>query len=337
MGADRNRTDGEASKLRAELKSAGLSDPAIDAAWPAWWSEDAAASPSARAELRFTMARMLGIEPRSLLGERVEFVWKGNARFKHLATQTEAHLSVLTSFCVAVGRLLLRAAGQQADLTGVSARQLRAVVRQGGHVDLGHILSLCWAGGIPVIHLRVFPLVTKAMHAIVVKVDGRHAILLGRDSDYPAPIAFTLAHELGHVQLGHIEGTSILADAEDSADAGDNDEEELAADRFALELLTGDPAPDIRTNISEFSAPQLADAVLRVGAQRGIEPGALALCVAYQTNRWPQAMAALRMIYRDRKPVWREVNGVADTQLDWDALGDSDADYLRALMAGEGS
>ncbi len=36
---------------------------------------------------------------------------------------------------------------------------------------------------------------------MVVNADGRFAILLGRDASYPAPVAFTLAHELGHVML----------------------------------------------------------------------------------------------------------------------------------------
>lgn len=76
--------DKEASALRRRLRQAGLSDPAINAAWPAWWSDAATVSRSARVELRFALARNLGLSPKSLLGDRVEFVWKDEARFKHL-------------------------------------------------------------------------------------------------------------------------------------------------------------------------------------------------------------------------------------------------------------
>ena len=45
-------------------------------------------------------------------------------------------------------------------------------------------------------------------------------------------------------------------------------------------------------------------------------------------------MSALRFIYTKRKPAWRDVNGIADRQLDWDVLGDEAADYLRNVMIG---
>src|SRR4051794_15887231 len=65
-------TGESAGDLRLRLRRLGLSDDAISAAWPQWWSADAEASPSARAELRFGIARRLGLDPRSLLGEQDE-------------------------------------------------------------------------------------------------------------------------------------------------------------------------------------------------------------------------------------------------------------------------
>ena len=75
----------DAQTLRMRLHSAGLSAAAVDAAWPGWWTEDAEGSPSARAELRFALARNLGLSAKALVGERVDFVWRDTARFKHLA------------------------------------------------------------------------------------------------------------------------------------------------------------------------------------------------------------------------------------------------------------
>ncbi len=321
--------------LVSQLRRAGISRAAIRAAWPSWWSEEAAATASGRAELRFALARRLGLQPKPLLGERVEFVWNDEARFKNLDVEHDEHRAALTSFGMSVGRLLLRAApGGQTDALGAEA--LRAAILAGSaFVDLGSLVATCWALRIPVAHLRVFPLEAKRMHAMVVGVDGRHAILLGRDAGYPAPVAFTLAHELGHIMLGHLAGVPALVDVEDPALARGGDEEEDAADRFALTLLTGSSEPDIRANLERFNAPTLAAAVLRAAPPNGVEPGTLALCLGHRRRAWPVAMAALGYIYAERKPAWREVNGIAGSELEWDRLGDDSAEYLRHVMIGE--
>lgn len=252
-------------KLVGALKSAGLSDQAIRAAWPSWWNDDAAASRSGRAELRFALARKLGLSPKSLLGERVEFVWKNDTRFKNLTAVEPDEQAALASFGVAVGRLLLRATPRGRALEGLEAGQIRRAILQSRQVvDLLGLLSTCWGLGVPVIHLRIFPLHAKSMRAMVVGVDGRHAILLGRDSHYPAPLAFTLAHELGHAALGHAKGGEALVDIADT-DYETADSEEQGADRFGLTLLTGTPRPQVTTNIDNYSARSLASEVISAG------------------------------------------------------------------------
>jgi hypothetical protein len=46
-------------------------------------------------------------------------------------------------------------------------------------------------------------------------------------------------------------------------------------------------------------------------------------------------MASLRYIYAEQKDVWREVNGMAESQLQWGELNDDSADYLRNVMTDE--
>lgn len=317
------------------LREAGISRAAIKAAWPSWWTEEAGTSPSGRAELRFALARRLGLEPRPLLGERVEFVWNDEAKFKHLSAGDEAKKAALTSFGMSVGRLLMRATpGPPAELT--PANRLRAAIMSGGpFVDLNSLLATCWAMRIPVIHLCVFPLEAKSMHAMVVSSEGRFAILLGRDASYPAPVAFTLAHELGHIMLNHLDGAPALVDVEDPSLARDGDDQEQEADHYALTLLTGSAEPDIQTSLDRFNAPTLAKAVLDAAPRYGVEPGTLALCLAHRRNAWPVAMSALRFIYRERKSARREVNGIADAELAWDELSDESAAYLHNVMTSD--
>lgn len=254
----------DAKVLKRQLRDAGLSKQAIEAAWPSWWSDAAETSVSARAELRFAVARSLGLSPRSLVGERVEFVWRDKARFKNLDIAIDgAGRAALNSFGMAMGRLLLRATCEGRGLVGVPARDMREALLVNGSVDLIGLLSMCWATGIPVAHLLVSPLQKKAMHAMVVGHAGRQAILLSRNASYPALVAFTLAHEIGHIALGHVSGDDMLVDAEEPAGGAAGDDEEEAANRYALEVLIGDADPDIRINFDTFNSAELANAVDR--------------------------------------------------------------------------
>lgn len=312
---------------------AGLSDQAIDAAWPSWWSEELACDPSGRAELRFALARKLGVSPRALLGERVEFVWNDEAKFKHLSTEDAAQRAALTSFGVAIGRQLIRATPQDALLDDLDAHSVReAILANQPYVDLSGLLAVCWGIGIPIIYLRVFPLETKSMHAMVVKVNQRYAILLGRDASYPAPVAFTLAHELGHVIKGHLSEAPALIDLKDPATVADPDDQEMEADQFALSLLTGYPAPEFEMSTGDFNAPTLADAVIKAAPQYRIEPGTLALCLAHRTGAWPRTMAALKFIYHRPGLIWQGVNAIADAQIDWGKISPESTEYLHNVM-----
>jgi hypothetical protein len=321
-------------RLYAELRRAGLSDQAINAAWPSWWSDDVSTSRSAQAELRFTLARRLGLSSKKLLGERVDFVWK-NARFKHLSTESASEQDAITSFGTSIGKLLIRATPSDRVLGSLAALELReAILENDPHVNLMNLLVTCWSIGVPVIHLRIFPLDAKRMHAMVIEDDGRYAILLGKDASYPAPVAFTLSHELGHIASKHLD-SGALVDLEDPATASHDDEQEAQADQYALALLTGRSKPDIIPQLKSFNAPTLAKAVMDASREYAVEPGTLALCLAYQIGNWPVAMSALRFIYKTPEPAWQYVNGLADHFLQWDELTEESAGYLRNIMSGE--
>jgi hypothetical protein len=263
----------------------------------------------------------------------VDFVWRDTARFKHLAECDASDRAALNSFGASVGRLLMRATESGPGLVGLPAEELRSLLLDGSTaVELVGLLAACWSTGIPVAHLRVSPLANKSMHAMVVGNAGRHAILLSRDASYPAITAFTLAHEIGHVALGHVREADIIVDAEDPARGAEGDEEERAADRYALEVLMGSAEPAININFDTFNSAELADAVLRAGPEYGIEPGTLALAVAYQRNAYPVAMAAMRFIYANSSPVWQAVNRVASRHLRFDAVGDDGADFLARVL-----
>jgi hypothetical protein len=224
----------EAGRIRQRLKQVGLSDAAVDAAWPEWWSDSADPSASARLDLRFSLARKLGLDARSLVDEEgvPRFVWRDEARFKNLSGETDSERAAIASFGRAFGAILagaLRGSRHALPRDASSIRQ--SVLHSRPFVSLLDLLVLCWTSGVPVVHLRIFPLTRKRMAAMSVQVGERTAILLAKDSSYPAQIAFYLAHEIGHIALGHLSKETAIVDLEsDRLGLGGTDEEENAAD-----------------------------------------------------------------------------------------------------------
>lgn len=328
-----------AQSLRARLRDLGLSRAAIDAAWPSWWDGDAGASPSARAELTFSVARRLGIDPRTLIGDASQapaFLWSSGAQFKHLAAEEPLELAGINSFGRAVAQLLLRAAPRApAALPGLSARDLRAeILVTRPFVDLVDLLSVGWALGIPVVHLRVFPWRQKRMASMAVRIGDRSVVLLGKDALYPAPIAFYLAHELGHIALGQLEGDGAIVDLEDREPRlGTGDASERAADAFALELLTGDPRFRVLpADPTRYTARELARTARASALSLRIEPGVLAQCFGFATGHWGTATAALRMIYDVPRPMWQSINRTARQQLAVEELPADGAEFVDAIL-----
>lgn len=322
----------DAVSLRRQLRAAGLAKSAVDAAWPEWWSDDAERSISARAELRLAVASNLGLSPTALVGERVEFVWRDRARYKNLATGAGIERDVLGSFGTSVGRGLQRASPADGRMLGADPYALRDILLQDGPPDLAGLVAVCWALGVPVAHLHVWPLARKAMHAMVVGGDRRQSILLARSVGHPAQAAFTLAHEMGHAALGHVPDGDILVDAEDPAQAVERDAEELAADRFALTLLLGDPDPEVTTGFETFNHVELADAALRAGPRYGVDPGTLVLAVAHRSRAWPIAMAALKILDGGTVDVSAYVTQVARSQIDLARVGGDRASFLSRVI-----
>jgi len=284
------------------------------------------------------VARRLGLDPGSLLvgGDGPRFLWREEARFKHLASEGDIEQAGIASFGRAVATALAPVSPPpQFDLAGLAASDLRTQLLSTGrpYVALDNLVALSWSAGIPVVHLRIFPWPQKRMAAMTVRVGEQSFVLLAKDAVYPAWIAFYLAHELAHIALAHVESDRALVDLDHEARGGpDDDAEEQAADAWALELLTGRPSPDVVSADGTASASELAR-VARSSAQAlGIEPGTLALCFGYSTGRWEVANGALKGIYGAPAPVWQAINRFARTQLALEESLPDAVDFLRDVL-----
>ncbi len=320
-------------QLRRELREAGFANAAIDAVWPQWWSSDADSSLAARSELLFTVARRLGLAPSSLVQGDPIFVWRDSTQYKNLSTADYREQEILSSFGGAVSRTMIGLVDSSVDLVGMSPTVIRdALLASAPVVGAGELISFCWSVGVPVAQLRVFPLAAKRMHAMSCAVRGRHAVLLGVEYGYPARYAYVIAHEIGHIALGHVEPDGNLLDVDDplTLDEGDNDEED--ADRFALTVLTGSADLTVVADRDDFNGAQLATAALSRGAEVGVDPGVLVLAVGHHTRRWATAMAALKLLGGDAGQPWRNINGIASQQLQLEEATHADREYLRPVL-----
>jgi hypothetical protein len=111
---------------------------------------------------------------------------------------------------------------------------------------------------------------------------GRSAIVLSKNIRYSAWLLYILAHEVGHIVEGHVERGGSLID--EVVDRTSMDAEERAANAFALELLTGNPATQVFTAGSGATARGLANAAHQAGTGEHIDPGHLVLNCAFQAG-----------------------------------------------------
>lgn len=153
----------------------------------------------------------------------------------------------------------------------------------------------------------------------------------------PAQYMFHVAHELGHIALGHLKDAAAIVDADphDEANAGEpliDDDEERAADEYAQELLTGVRHFVVSRNLSGAAgtARELADRAKQLGAEMQVDPGHVVMNYGFSTGEWPLAMAAAKLAPGQDESLSSLVNRVLWEQLP-ERTGDQSEHFLRAV------
>lgn len=267
---------------------------------------------------------------------------RGSASFKHSSLQAPAEEEMLTAFAQSLGQMIIQATRAPYSAPPDASAIRNAVLESEPFVSLGSLLSLCWGIGVPVVYQGVFPLTAKRMDAMTVSVADRPVILLARRTSFPAFLAFVIAHELGHIALGHVGRDQTLADFSSAALFGEDepgyfprdDGEEAAANSFAFELLTGDPSFSVRADRHEFNGAQVAAAVDEAAAQYNVDPGIIALALGYESGEWPAVYGGLKRLGLHQPDLPSRVNEVAFHQLEIENLSPDGADFLARMLAG---
>lgn len=313
---------GEIGLSRAFVKKTAL---------PSWWDDEVASNPSGYSQGLLLLSRHLGIDLRSLQSadEPIRLRDFGTCKFKKRADVTEDQLALARVLATRAAQLAASAVSTPAQAIPVDAGEIRQQIlgEDAPWVGLGELLRYCWSIGLPVLHLDHFPKNAKRPDGFAARVNGRPVIVLCRHTKYSAWLLFILAHELGHLALGHVPDEGTLIDQ--GLDENSTDVEEQQANAFAIELLTG--RSDRRFVAADRwpNAEGLANCALEIGRQSMIDPGHVVLNYAHSmgSSFFPVGNAALKHLEPNADAVAKVRSSMAGN-LDWSRLPEDSCEFL---------
>lgn len=301
------------------LESAGYPREFQHSLLPDWVTPDVLQDSGATLEVASILAKRLGLRVSPLVSESpgLEDLRRRDVKYKRSIPNRSRNLSAATS-------LAMFAAESAAYATPVpytpfprNPLELRAEILKhepGKWLGLRNLLQACWRHGVPVIYLDHVGDGLPKMDGMVTHVEGRPVIILSKKSTSWAWQSFIISHEIGHCALGHIEPDEILIDetlGTESYAMDDPDEDEQAADRFAITMLNGRENATYGAEGRRASAGGLVEAAMAYGTAHQVDPGHIVLNYAKHNDAWPMAIAALNMMQVGLEPAGKIVNDLA--------------------------
>ena len=325
-----------AKTLFRSLAKLGVSETYLrQIALPEWWDDEIASTPAGRDELHLILSRVLGLDALSLRAGKPRFTPQPVPKFKAAKGLDDDALAMARQIGVHVARLVAVGVAAPVAVPNRAAEVRSAILKQGRPwVDLESLLDFCWRCGIGVVHVAKWPPQCKKMAALVASVAGRPVVVVADNHRATAWSLFILAHELGHVVLGHVPADAVLIDAE--VDKESKDREEAAANRFAVELLTGSERTRVVAVDRLPRAMDLVASARQRGAELGIDPGHYVLNYAASmgSSFWGVANAALRELEPDADAA-ALIRSKLHENLDWSRLPSTSAEFVLRVIGAE--
>ena len=280
------------SALFSRLESVGIPRGFARSALPGWWDDDISDSPSGLQQAQLYFARAFNLDVKSLAVPGTLQFRDAQRKYKLSKGVTEASVLVSAQYATAMAKLALAGCDRQQTPLPKDPDALRqACLKYGATVGLNSLLSYCVDAGLPVLHIENLP--GLKMYGLVVRHADRYAIVISRKGA-ASEILFWLAHEIGHIASGHLQGDGFVADEKINVVDSDTDEEQ--ADAFAIWLLNGRDKAQYKHTKYALTAEKLAAAVIEKGKTIGVDPGHIALNYAHGMERPALGKAALRLI-----------------------------------------
>lgn len=319
------------------LREVGLTKPYVrKVALPDWWEDSLAANPAGFAQCLMMLSRFLGIDLKSLQNPRSTLRLRDFGVCKYKKREGTSDDDLVLSRVIATRAAQIAGAAIETKYRPIpDASKIRQeILERSRWVGFKGLVKYCWARGVPVIHVNLFPPGAKRPDGFTLRLNGRPVIVLCREEKQPSWQLFILAHELGHIACGHIPENGALLDEKVSKNKRDKEEDE--ADRFAIELLTGNPKTSIVAEDRWPKAHQLAELAKKFGIRNHVDPGHVILNYAHSMGDtfYPLARAALKELSPDADAV-DIVRTKLARSLDWERLPEDSSQFLMRITRQE--
>lgn len=331
-----------AKRLMSSFKELGLTAVQVRRLMPGWWDDAAAENEGGLLELQILLARRLNVAIDSLQADRPKPRFRETVqRFKTVHPEGSSQLAVAAS----IGQGLAQLVGSvSADLPlpgVIDAQQVRSeVLKTSPAVTLQTLCAWSWRIGIPVVHVRGWPTGLRRPDAMCMRVGSRPVVMVVRNEQAPAKLTYLVAHELGHVLLGHLRdvGNAVLVDDALPVDKQQSfhDEDERQADAFAMEVLGGSSLLQAAKSLQgrSFSELTLTVAAFEAAKGRQLDAGQVILGWGRLSEDWRTANMALRYLMHSA-PAPEVINQAAKSAFDLSLLSAEGKDHLAQLTGME--
>jgi hypothetical protein len=321
--------------LFSKLQKSGLDAKFVKTLLPEWWDDSLANTPSGYQQAALILARIFAIRPDSLWSSDSApvFAIPEKRKFKHSVDTEPAELDVACALAFSAAKIASSGLEALPFLSDIpSAAQLRQqLLQENKWIGLQELVNYCYSIGVPVIYLEKFPAGAKKMHGLAFDCNGRPIIVLTRKYKR-GYLLFDLAHELGHIALNHLSQGGFIVDNVISADDADEDDDERAANRFALELLTGDPEKRIGPSGRNLKKEELASAALAYAKKNQIDPTHIAMNYGHTTKHWGVANGAVSIIGEGTLTDCEILKEALFKNLDQDEMKEDDISALKGMV-----
>lgn len=299
---------------------------------PDWWEDGLAQEPGNRRLAEMAIARTLSIPLATLVAPDEPIRLDGDKQVRFLRRQGVEEPKLLPAIAIArrVAELAVSAAVDLPSfrLEGVDPAELRErLLAHSQYVTLSSLATAAWDFGVPVVHVSSLPKGAKRVDGMAFLVADRPCIALASSRKPPALLLWHLAHELGHVALGHLHGGATL---DVSIDFDSNDTAERAANEFAKPLVYGETA-GFRAG-RHLKAERLAAEARQLGPQLRVQPASIVTSYGFHMKAWGTMQNALEALgAADGGPdILRQV---LKARVDLDRLGETDRHFFASSCA----
>jgi transcriptional regulator with XRE-family HTH domain len=204
-------------------------------------------------------------------------------------------------------------------------------------LSLKTLVDWAWKVGIIVI-----PMSGPGFSAAAWHVGERPVVILKAKQEFSAHWLFQLAHEIGHLALGHASGDDWIVDVDQpQPGVSTDDDQEQEANEFALALLVPEREQlleEIRAGSGQALHEQklwFKGEVERLADERGLAPGLLGFVAAYGLpdvaetgDRWGSATNLAKQ-EADARPI---VRSAFEQKIKLDGLSELDAALVEAVV-----